>query len=107
MTLLCNKTESALKPRPTNSHKLSNTAATMAKSDSEGAAIVKEIWAHAAKQKASEKRRAAICNGHIPPLLNPLDQPLDFETTPESNPLVGPGSAQLARNPRHWVPKPL
>jgi hypothetical protein len=41
------------------------------------------------------------------PLLDPLDQPLDFETTPESNPLMGPGSAQLAQNPRHRVPKPL
>ncbi|PLW25148.1 hypothetical protein PCANC_27280 [Puccinia coronata f. sp. avenae] len=40
-------------------------------SDSEGAAIVKEIWAHAAKRKASEKRRAAVCMGHVPPPSRP------------------------------------
>ncbi|PLW10541.1 hypothetical protein PCASD_22422 [Puccinia coronata f. sp. avenae] len=43
----------------------------MDESDSEGAAIVKEIWAHAAKQKASEKRRAAMCNGQILPPSRP------------------------------------
>ncbi|PLW16844.1 hypothetical protein PCANC_09431 [Puccinia coronata f. sp. avenae] len=40
-------------------------------SDSEGAAIVKEILANAAKQKALEKRRAAVCMGHVPPPSRP------------------------------------
>ncbi|PLW23588.1 hypothetical protein PCASD_11398 [Puccinia coronata f. sp. avenae] len=39
--------------------------------DSEGAAIVKEILANAAKQKALEKRRAAVCMGHVPPPSRP------------------------------------
>jgi hypothetical protein len=59
------KAEEDLKPQPSH-HNFINTAATMDDSDSEGAAIVKEIWAQAAKRKAKEKKKSRSMHGTHP-----------------------------------------